>query len=269
MKQSWLTVSVCSRRLSFCVAALCAAIMLCAPGVAAGQVPQIPSEAEHPLLELPATAGPVVVPTTAQAPAQEPAAAPPQESPAKPAGTASPVELPPARKASAADTKPVENEKPYVIGSLDVLYIRVWNNQNLTGPVDVRPDGMLSMPLIGEVKADGLTVSALKEIITAKLGDFLNSPEVDIQVSRVNSKKFFILGGVNRPGAYPLVGKTTVSEALSSAGGFRDFANQKKIYVLRGTKKFNFNYKDVILGKHLEQDIALENGDKKHFLIEE
>ena len=173
-------------------------------------------------------------------------------------------DLPPTRKPSAgqAPEKTDATEKRYVIGSLDVLYIRVWNNQNLTGPVDVRPDGMISLPLVGELKADGLTVAELRDVIKAHLSDFLNSPEVDVQVTRVNSKKVYLVGAVNRPGPLLLISSMTVSEALFSAGGFRDFANQKKIYVLRGTKKFNFNYKEVILGKHLEQDIRLENGDK-------
>ena len=229
----------------------------------AGQEPQTPTDSEHPLLAMPKAQGPAII-----------AGPPPQELPGRPAAqpaatqTASQpiatpaVELPPANKRAAGDAKTEENEKPYIIGSLDVLYIRVWNNQNLTGPVDVRPDGMISLPLVGEMKADGVTVAALKEVIRTKLGDFLNSPEVDVQVSRVNSKKVLVLGAVNRTGAFPLVGRTTVLEALSSAGGFRDFANQKKIYILRGTRRFSFNYKEVILGKHPEQDIVLENGDK-------
>jgi polysaccharide export outer membrane protein len=81
-------------------------------------------------------------------------------------------------------------------------------------------------------------------------------------VARVNSKRYFIFGEVGRGGEFPLIADTTVLEALSNTGGFREFANPKKIYVLRGTKKLKFNYKDVSQGKHMEQNIFLENGDK-------
>jgi polysaccharide biosynthesis/export protein len=152
--------------------------------------------------------------------------------------------------------------RPYVIGALDVLFIKVWNNSNLTGMVDVRPDGMISMHLIGEFKADGFTVKQLKDDITRRLSDVLKNPEVDVQVVKINSKRYFIFGEVGRQGEFPLVGKTTLLDALSNAGGFRDFANPKKIYVLRGTQRFYFNYKKVSQGKHMEQNIELQNGDR-------
>jgi len=152
---------------------------------------------------------------------------------------------------------------PYVIGALDVLQIKVWNNPNLTGLVDVRPDGMISLPLIGEVQADGLTVESLRKELTAKLNQFLTDPEVDVDVARINSKRYYILGeGVLRAGAYPLTEPVTIMEALSNAGGFQTFANLKKIYLMRGSQKFPFNYKDVSQGKHLEQDIQVRNGDR-------
>jgi polysaccharide export outer membrane protein len=122
---------------------------------------------------------------------------------------------------------------------------------------------MISLPLIGEVKADGSTVEELRKTLTAKLSEFLTEPEIDIQVTKINSKKYLILGeGANRPGAFPLTEPITVMEALSNAGGFRDFANPKKIYILRGSQRFDFNYKDVSKGKHLEQDIQIQNGDR-------
>jgi polysaccharide export outer membrane protein len=204
--------------------------------------------------------GPRVVDPNAPAP---PAAAPTvtntpvQETPAPAA------QLPPARIAGASGAPaPANTGAPYVIGPLDVLSIRVWGNQNLTGLVDVRPDGMISMPLIGELKADGTTVQQLRDMVTTKLLDFLNKPEVDIQVARINSKRFYIFGEVGRSGEFPLVGTTTVLDALSNAGGFRDFANQKKIYILRGTQKLFFNFKDVKNGKHMEQNIQIQNGDR-------
>ena len=184
--------------------------------------------------------------------------------------------LPPTRKptATSAGSNPSDStasstpdaNSAYLIGALDVLSIQVWNNPNLTKLYDVQPDGVVSMPLIGEVKADGLTREQLKTAITGKLTEFFNNPEVDIQVVKVNSKRYYVLGEVDKPGEYPLLTPTTVLEAISNCGGFRDFANPKKIYVLRanggGTARFNFNYKDVSKGKHQEENILLQNGDK-------
>jgi polysaccharide export outer membrane protein len=154
-------------------------------------------------------------------------------------------------------------EKPYVIGSLDVLEIKVWNDPKLSGIVDVRPDGIVNMPLIGEMRADGLTVMELTQLIKGKLAaTVMEDPEVTIQVARINSKKFYILGGCLRQGEFPLIAPTTVLDAFASCGGFKDFANQKKIYVLRGNKRFPFNYRDVSQGKHMEQNVRLQNGDR-------
>lgn len=178
-------------------------------------------------------------------------------------------DLPPARKSSApAQPAPAVQGtgcmKPYVIGPLDVLYVRVWNNQNLTGPVNVGSDGLISLALIGSVRADGLTLAQLTDLLSTKLKDFYNNdPEVTIEVTRYNSKKYYIMGqGAYHPGEFPLTRCTKVSEAISIAGGYKEFANPKKIYVLRDKQKFPFNYKDVLAGKHLDQDITLENGDK-------
>lgn len=152
--------------------------------------------------------------------------------------------------------------KPYVIGSLDVLYIRVWNQPNLTGMFDVAPDGMISMSLVGEVKADGLTRAQLIEVLKKKLDECcLNDPQVDVQVTKINSKHYLVVGEVGRPGTVPLVGKITIFEALTMAG-VRETANMKKIYLLRGGKKIPFNYKDVLQGKSLDKDIPLEDGDR-------
>jgi polysaccharide export outer membrane protein len=153
----------------------------------------------------------------------------------------------------------------YVIGTLDVISIRVWGQPNLTGLVSVRDDGMISMQLIGEVKADGLTCEQLRLIITKRLSDYLNNPTVSVDLAKNNSKKFYITGeGANHSGPFPLNGKVTIFEALTSAGGFSSFANQKKIYLLRkgeNGKKHYFNYKDALSGKHPEQDIEVQNGD--------
>ena len=154
------------------------------------------------------------------------------------------------------------DKKVYTIGPEDSLYVRVWHEPDLSGTIDVRPDGYISMQLIGEMKVDGMTLSQLSAAITKRLQDFIKNPEVNVQLMRVNSKKYTIQGEVNRPGTYPLTGPVTILEALVNASGFRDFANTKKIYLLRGSQRFNFNYKQVSKGKNLEQNIQVQNGDE-------
>lgn len=191
-----------------------------------------------------------------------------QQNSAPPAGPAQPAVEAPAPKAPsvAGEAVPVETPagtKSYVIGPLDVLDIHIWNDPKLTGIYNVRPDGILSMPLMGEMKADGLTPAELTKLISSKLTAFMNTaPDVNIQLAKNNSKKFYIMGEVQRPGEFPLTTDTTALDAFANAGGFRDFANQKKIYILRGDKKLYFNYKDVSQGKHMEQNIMLQSGDR-------
>jgi polysaccharide export outer membrane protein len=220
----------------------------------AGEGPASPSTASP---AAPAPAPPAQNSSAAGPTGPAPVPAPIPQNPPKPKSGAKapePSGAPGAAKAASA---------PYVIGSLDVLQIKVWNNANLTGLVDVRPDGMISLQLIGEVKADGLTVAELREQLKAKLNQFLTDPEVDVDVAKINSKRYYILGeGVLRAGAYPLTEPVTIMEALSNAGGFQAFANLKKIYLMRGSQKFPFNYKDVSRGKHLDQDIQVQNGDR-------
>jgi polysaccharide export outer membrane protein len=150
----------------------------------------------------------------------------------------------------------------YLIGPEDVLFVKVWRENDFTLPVAVRPDGKITMPLIGEVQAAGQTPMQLTKSLTELLTKYINNPDVTVFVTEVRSKKYYIIGEVNRAGAFPLVTPTTILEALGNAGGFREFANTKKIKILRGDKVFNFNYNDVTKAKHLEQNIYLENGDK-------
>lgn len=174
---------------------------------------------------------------------------------------------PPSGGASAGKV-PVDT-KAYIIGAEDVIQVRVWNQPNLSGDFVVRPDGRFSMPLIGDVQAADLTPEQLGSEVEKKLkdGHFLLDPNVNVGLTQVNSKKYFIDGEVNRPGAYPLVVPTTIMEALVNAGGFRDFANPKKIKILRdgGKEILKFNYKEVSQGKHLEQNKLLQPGD--HIII--
>ena len=184
---------------------------------------------------------------------------------------AQPAEEP--AKAAAANGK-AEEEKPrvvggapmdsknYVIGPEDLLLIRVWREAELSGQFPVRPDGRISLPLMNEIVAAGLTPEQLGAAITQGLGKYMTQPEVSVAVVQVNSKKYFVIGEVLKPGPYPLTVPTTVLEALITAGGFRDFANQKKILILRGAQRLKFNYKEVVAGKRTEQNVLLESGDK-------
>ncbi len=157
------------------------------------------------------------------------------------------------------------NPKTYIIGAEDILLIRVWREPDLSGPVAVRPDGMISLPLLGDVVAGGLTPEKLAEKIKEGYTKYITEPEVMVSVASVNSKKYFISGEVNRPGSYPLVVPTTVAQALAIAGGFREWADQKNILILRGPKRYKFNYRDFVRGKNLGQNILLESGD--HIIV--
>jgi polysaccharide export outer membrane protein len=150
----------------------------------------------------------------------------------------------------------------YVVGAEDVLQIRVWREPDLSGPVAVRPDGKISMPLIGDLQAGGNTPLRLAEMIKEGLVKFVTEPEVMVSVLAVNSKKYFVIGEVNRPGQYPLVVPTTISQALTIAGGFREYADTKNVLILRGPKRYKFNYRDWARGRNPTQNILLDSGDE-------
>ena len=154
----------------------------------------------------------------------------------------------------------------YVIGDEDLLVINVWKEPEVSRTVPVRSDGRISLPLIGEIQAAGRTPLQLEKDIAAKLQTYITNPDVTVIVQQINSQKFNILGRVLKPGSYPLTGSTTVLDAIAAAGGFQDFAKQKDIYILRakpagGETRLPFNYKDVIRGKHPEENIRLESHD--------
>lgn len=184
----------------------------------------------------------------------------PPGSPSKP-----PVagETDPAKMAAPGTPATATGDKSYVIGAEDMLVIQVWGDPRLSGQNLVRPDGRISINLIGEITAAGLTPGQLEKSIAdvLKAKEILNKPQVTVQVTQINSKKYFILGEVLKPGPNPLVVPTRVLEALVNAGGFKDFANTKRIEIIRGNQHFKFNYKDVMKGKHTEQNIFLEPGD--------
>ena len=153
----------------------------------------------------------------------------------------------------------------YVIGAQDVLDVSVWKEPDLSRQVPVRPDGKISLPLLNDVQAAGLTPTELAAQITTGLDKFMTSPQVTVIVSQINSQRIYILGEVSHVGAYVLLPGMTVLQALSNAGGFSAFANLKNIYVLRQEngkqQKLFFNYKEVLGGKKTEQNIELKAGD--------
>ena len=158
------------------------------------------------------------------------------------------------------------SDNTFVIGNNDLLSINVWKQPDISRSIPVRSDGKISLPLVGEVQAAGRTPSQLEEDVTSRLRTYIAEPEVTVMVQQINSEKFNILGQVVKPGSYSLIRGTTVLDAIALANGFRDFAKQKAIYVIRqnpggGQSRIAFNYKDVIKGKQPEQNITLEPHD--------
>lgn len=161
-------------------------------------------------------------------------------------------------------TKP--HDDSFVIGNDDVLAINVWKEPDISRSIPVRSDGKISLPLVGEVQAAGRTPLKLEQDIAGKLRSYISEPEVTVMVQQINSEKFNVLGQVARPGSYPLTNSATVLDAIAVAGGFRDFAKQKSIYILRqnsggGESRIPFNYKEVVKGKNPEQNIKLQPRD--------
>jgi polysaccharide biosynthesis/export protein len=166
--------------------------------------------------------------------------------------------------AAAAASKP--HDDSFVIGNDDVLAINVWKEPDISRSIPVRSDGKISLPLAGELQAAGRTPLKLEQDIAARLKNYIAEPEVTVIVQQINSQKFNILGQVSRPGSYPLTNSPTVLDAIALAGGFRDFAKQKSIYILRqnadGTQvRIPFNYKDVVKGVKTDQNVKLQPRD--------
>jgi polysaccharide export outer membrane protein len=174
-----------------------------------------------------------------------------------------------AAAAAAPDGKaapvPATTDPSYVIGPEDVLDINVWKEPDVSRVVPVRPDGRISLPLINDVQAGGLSPQQLAALVTEKLRKYFNEPQVTVIVTAINSQRVFVVGEVLRAGAFPLIPGMTVLQALSSAGGFTTFADVRKIHVMRlrdGKQvELPFNYRDVLKGDNPEQNIKLEPGD--------
>ena len=141
----------------------------------------------------------------------------------------------------------------YVIGPDDVLSIVFWRDKDMSADVVVRPDGRISLPLINDIQAGGLTPGQLGEVVNAAARRFVEEPSATVVVKQINSRKLFITGQVEKPGPYPMTGRTTVLQLISMAGGLREFAEGKRILIMRTDKNgkqfgHGFNYREVIAG---------------------
>jgi polysaccharide biosynthesis/export protein len=173
---------------------------------------------------------------------------------------------PPVAMTTLAQSAKKPHDSSFVIGNDDRLSINVWKEPDISRSIPVRSDGRISLPLVGELQATGRTPLQLEQDIATKLRNYIAEPEVTVMVQEIRSQKFNVLGQVVKPGSYSLEVATTVLDAIAAAGGFRDFANQKGIYILRqnasgGQSRIAFNYKNVIKGKNPQQNIKLEPRD--------
>jgi polysaccharide export outer membrane protein len=219
------------------------------------------ASAAYPQDQAPNTGGNAAVgvapPVATPAPLTAP---PPAAVPATtPAPSATPVQ--PARPAAAG----IEPPPGYLIGADDILNVVFWREKEMSADVVVRPDGRITLPLISDVQASGLTPEQLRARIHEEASKYIEDPSVTVVVKQINSRRVFVTGMVGKPGAYPLSNPTTVLQLLSMAGGVSEFADHKKIIVLRnenGTQKaMKFNYRDVTRGKNLQQNVLLQPGD--------
>ena len=189
--------------------------------------------------------------------AQGTAPAAPAEAPATPTPVAAP----------GSPTIPAGVVPPpgYVIGPEDVLAIVFWREKDLSTDTAVRPDGMITVPLLNDVHAAGLSPDQLRERIQTGASKFVEDPTVTVVVKAINSRKVFITGLVSKPGQYPLAGPTSVMQLIAMAGGLQEYANSKKILIMRteGGEQVAkpFNYQDVLNRKNLKQNIDLLPGD--------
>ena len=193
------------------------------------------------------------------APQPKPVAAPPQTPATPPNGNPA--------KPPAGVTIPAGVATPpdYVIGPDDVLTVVFWREKDLSGDVAVRPDGMITLPLLNDVKATGLTPEQLRDELTKAAEKFVEVPSVTVVVKEINSRNVFVTGMVGKSGPFPLTGPTTVMQMLAMAGGVHEFADTKNITILRTENgrqiALRFNYNDVKKRKNLKQNIELKPGD--------
>jgi polysaccharide export outer membrane protein len=195
------------------------------------------------------------LPTNVQAAPSAPAK-PDKPAAAKPQDTIQKIQ---SKAAVAADSD------SYIIGPEDVLFIYVWKEENLSRSVPVRMDGMISIPLVDDIKAAGMTPLQLKELLLVKLREYVETPDVTVIVTEANSYRVFVQGEVKTPGVYKLRSETTLVQLIIMAGGFTDWANQKKITIMRkeGGKdsRIAVNYKKIVEGDEGAKDVILKSGD--------
>jgi polysaccharide export outer membrane protein len=186
----------------------------------------------------------------------QPPQPPPPATGAATNGTATPPANLPAGVAAPAD---------FVIGPNDVLTIVFWRDKDMSSDVSVRPDGKISLPLLNDVQAAGLTPEQLRVQITTAAAKLVEDPTVSVVVKEINSRRVFITGQVAKPGTYALSGPTTVLQLIAMAGGVLEYADSKNIAIMRTENgkpsSFQFNYKDVTKRKNLKQNIELKPGD--------
>jgi polysaccharide export outer membrane protein len=153
----------------------------------------------------------------------------------------------------------------YVIGAEDVLSIVFWRDKEMSADVVVRPDGKISLPLLNDVVAAGYTPEDLRAQLVKAASKFLEDPNATVVVKEINSRKVFVTGQVGKPGTYPLVGEMNVLQMIANVGGLLEYADEKNIVVVRNEqgqeRRFKFNYKDVVRGKNVAQNIPLKPGD--------
>lgn len=169
----------------------------------------------------------------------------------------------PARPAAPA---PVNLTTDYRVGVSDVLEVHVWKEPELTRIVTVRPDGKVSLPLVGELVAEGKTAPQLREVVTKRLSEYVSAPEVTVIVQQINRLRYFVIGEVTSPGAYPLTAPVTLTQALAMAGGFKEWADKGKIMIQRRagggkTVRIYFNYKAWVKNTWQYENIDLVDGD--------
>jgi len=191
-----------------------------------------------------------------------------QDAPAQPAASSASAQVASDKAASDKPANVVPDSQAgagYVIGPEDVLHIAVWREADLTATLPVRPDGKISLPLLNDVQASGLTPQQLANSVTEKLKKYISDPRVTVVVTQINSKRVYMVGEVLHPGPMPMVANMTVLQALSTAG-LNQFANTKRIYVLRTEngkqEKLPVNYRKLVKGEQIDQNYVLQPGDE-------
>ena len=183
----------------------------------------------------------------------------PGPKPPAPRGSAPAAATPPAIGATAAVPP------GYLIGAEDVLGVLFWREKDISGDVIVRPDGKITLPLLNDVQAAGLTTDQLRAALTEVASKYVEDPNVTVVVRQINSRRVFITGQINKPGPYPLAPGLTVMQLIATAGGLTEFADSKNILIMRTENgkpmAYRFNYKEVLEGKKLQQNIELKPGD--------